>query len=228
MVIMRIGFLTGAGISAESGIETFRADTGLWANHPVEEVAFASAWRPDNYERVLNFYNDRRRDVTAAQPNAAHLALAELESKHEVIIVTQNVDDLHERGGSTNVIHLHGRVHEARSHGDPMEVWPVTGDMRMGDLDSYGEQARPNIVFFHEDLPNWEKAENAVRNVDLFVVIGTSLKVWPANTLLSTTQAPQLAIIDPKPVLPDLRRDIHIIRETATVGVRGLVDRLMS
>jgi NAD-dependent deacetylase len=213
--------LTGAGISAESGLATFRDAGGLWEGHRVEDVATPEAWRR-NPELVLEFYNQRRKAARDAQPNEAHRILAELESNFAVTIITQNVDDLHERAGSTHVVHLHGKLFESRSSLDPTLVYPVTGwELQMGERCERGSQLRPNIVWFGEMVPLMETAATITSSADIFLVVGTSLMVYPAAGLIDYAphQAPKY-IIDPK--APEGRHspDIHFIQEKATTGMR--------
>lgn len=176
--------LTGAGISAESGLITFRDSDGLWEGYNVYEVATPHGWQKDQ-ALVLDFYNMRRRNVAEAQPNAAHKALAELEKDFDVQIITQNIDDLHERGGSSNVLHLHGEIFKMRSVNDPFTTYPITGDILTGDMAPDGYQLRPHIVWFEEPVPLIEEAARIASAADIFVVIGTSLAVYPAAGLLS-------------------------------------------
>ncbi len=176
--------LTGAGISAESGLKTFRDADGLWNGYRIEEVATPEAWA-SNPQLVLDFYNMRRREALKAQPNAAHLALARLEACHDVSIVTQNVDDLHERAGSRRILHLHGQLVQMRSTRDPEQVFDIRGDIQIGDLAPDGAQLRPHIVWFGEDVPLIGTAIDIVRQADILVVIGTSLQVYPAAGLLN-------------------------------------------
>jgi NAD-dependent deacetylase len=173
--------LTGAGISAESGLKTFRDSDGLWEGYDINEVATATAWRRNAL--VQEFYNLRRRGVKEAVPNAAHLALAELENDFDVHIVTQNIDDLHERAGSTKVLHLHGEIFKMRSEKNETLVYPVTGDIRMGDLAEDGGQLRPHIVWFEEAVPMMDEAVRIARRADIFLIVGTSLVVYPAAGL---------------------------------------------
>ncbi|MFY0991908.1 SIR2 family NAD-dependent protein deacylase [Halomonas sp. C05BenzN] len=192
--------LTGAGISAESGIQTFRASDGLWADHPIEEVATPEAWRRDP-ERVLRFYDQRRDQVRRARPNAAHKALAALEKRgFRVSIITQNIDDLHERAGSRNVLHLHGEILKARSTVDPRMHYPLPrGGIAVGDLCDKGSQLRPDVVWFGEAVPHFADACEIVGEADLLLVVGTSLAVMPAASLLD--QAPfdaPCVLVDPE------------------------------
>lgn len=190
---------TGAGISAESGIQTFRASDGLWANHPVEEVATPEAWRRDP-ERVLRFYDQRRDQVRRARPNAAHQALARLEQQaFSVSIITQNIDDLHERAGSRHVLHLHGEILKARSTVDPRMRYPLPrGGIRLGDRCDKGSQLRPDVVWFGESVPHFVDACEIVAQADLLLVVGTSLAVMPAALLLehAPLDAPSV-LVDP-------------------------------
>lgn len=214
--------LTGAGISAESGLKTFRDSDGLWNGYNVYDVATPGAWKKDP-QLVLDFYNDRRRDVAAAKPNAAHIALAELEKDFDVTIVTQNIDDLHERGGSTNIIHLHGEIFKMRSEVDESLIYEIRGDIKLGDKAKDGAQLRPFIVWFEEPVPMIEKAAALMYNCDYFVVVGTSLQVYPAASLLHYAPAflPKF-IIDRK--IPDVQRSptLTLIEKPATEGVKEL------
>ena len=174
--------LTGAGISAESGLKTFRDSDGLWEGYDINEVATATAWRK-NPALVQEFYNLRRRGVKEAAPNAAHFTLAELENEFEVHIVTQNIDDLHERAGSSNVLHLHGEIFKMRSEKNETLVYSVTEDINMGDLAEDGAQLRPHIVWFEEAVPMMDEAVRIARRADIFLIVGTSLVVYPAAGL---------------------------------------------
>lgn len=176
--------LTGAGISAESGLNTFRDSDGLWENHKIEDVATPEAWKM-NPGLVLDFYNMRRKNVQDAQPNAAHFGLAELQEFFDVQIITQNVDDLHERAGSKNVLHLHGEILKMRSEKNGALFYPITGDIILGDLADDGAQLRPDIVWFGEDVSMMEFAVPIVESADIFVIIGTSLLVYPASGLVN-------------------------------------------
>lgn len=224
----KVVILSGAGISAESGIKTFRDSGGLWENHRIEDVASPEGWQR-NPKLVLDFYNQRRRQLLQAQPNRAHYALAELEKKFEVTIITQNVDDLHERGGSTKIIHLHGELLKARSEKNEQIVQPQTADIQIGDKAPDGAQLRPHIVWFGEPVPEIENAVPYVKAADIFIVIGTSLAVYPAAGLIHyTTYESEKWLIDPNemplPRIPNLK----FINEKATVGVDFLVNRLLS
>lgn len=221
--------LTGAGISAESGIKTFRDSDGLWEEHRVEDVATFDAWRR-NRALVLEFYNHRRRQLATVQPNAAHLALARLEEKFHVQIITQNVDNLHERAGSTNIMHLHGELTKARSSIDENLVYDVGyTDIREGDKCAKGSQLRPHIVWFGEAVPNIMVAASLAQKADILLVIGTSLVVYPAAGLLN--QAPSSIpkyLVDPKAEALSHIRNLTVIREKAGVGVPALVEKLLA
>ncbi|NDC77122.1 MAG: NAD-dependent deacylase [Chitinophagia bacterium] len=179
----RIAVLTGAGISAESGLQTFRDAGGLWNGYAIEQVATPEAWEEDP-QRVLDFYNMRRREAAKALPNAAHFALAALDVCHDVTVITQNVDDLHERAGSGNILHLHGELVKMRSERDTSRVYHWTDDIRIGDLAEDGGQLRPHIVWFGEEVPMLGEAIQIVREADIFVIVGTSMQVYPAAGLI--------------------------------------------
>jgi NAD-dependent deacetylase len=180
----RLVVLTGAGISAESGLKTFRDSDGLWEGYDINEVATATAWRR-NPALVLEFYNMRRQGVREAQPNAAHMALAELENDFDVRIITQNIDDLHERGGSSHVLHLHGEIFKMRSEVNEDLVYPVYETISMGEKAEDGAQLRPHIVWFEEAVPMMEEAARITRQADIFLIVGTSLVVYPAAGLVN-------------------------------------------
>jgi len=226
----KIVILTGAGISAESGIKTFRDADGLWENHDVMEVASPQGWEK-NRALVLRFYNDRRNHLKDVHPNAAHKALAELESKYKVVVITQNVDDLHERGGSSNIIHLHGELTKMRSVMDDTVIYDCTEDINVGDKAKDGYQLRPHIVWFGEMVPMLEVAAKEVMSADIVMVIGSSMQVYPAAGLVE--YAPDnipVYYIDPKPTINyELGRSNNLIvmEENATTGVRKVVDELM-
>ena len=188
MTKQRLVVLTGAGISAESGIKTFRDAGGLWEGYAIEEVATPRAWKR-NPELVLEFYNMRRQNVREAKPNAAHYGLADLEAYFDVRIITQNIDDLHERAGSSNIVHLHGEILKMRSEKNPSLIYPVHGDISPGDLAEDGAQLRPHIVWFEEPVPLIETAAEIVQQADILVVIGTSLVVYPAAGLVDFAPA---------------------------------------
>ena len=219
--------LSGAGISAESGLKTFRDSDGLWEGYDVREVATPGAWRK-NPQLVLEFYNMRRKNVKDAQPNAAHIGLAQLEKYFDVHIVTQNIDDLHERAGSSNVLHLHGEIFKMRSEWNTELVYPIFDDISLGQLAADGAQLRPNIVWFEEPVPLIEEAARRVAMADIFVVVGTSLAVYPAAGLIHYASArAKKFIIDKR--IPDYSGypDIVVIERPATQGVGVLVDQLI-
>lgn len=214
--------LTGAGISAESGLRTFRDSDGLWEGYNVEDVATPRAWRRDP-QLVLNFYNERRKNVAEAKPNAAHIGLAELESDFAVHIITQNIDDLHERAGSSNVLHLHGEIFKMCSDVDRSCVTDIRGDIKLGDVTEKGHQFRPDIVWFEEPVPMIERAMMVVAEADIFVVVGTSLQVYPAAGLVQ--YAPPFSrkfIIDKKIPYISGGSSITVIEQAATDGVKML------
>jgi NAD-dependent deacetylase len=220
--------LTGAGISAESGLKTFRDGDGLWEGHRVEDVATPRAWEKDP-ALVLEFYNQRRRAMLEAEPNAAHRALLRLEGKFEVTIVTQNVDDLHERAGSSRVVHLHGELRKARSTADSNFVYEISGpDLNLGDLCEKGSQLRPHIVWFGEMVPMMGQAVALAQSADIFVVVGTSLVVYPAASLIEFVPGESIKyVIDPvKPTLLGLP-NLKFIGAKAGVGVPRLVEDLL-
>ncbi|MFV0572918.1 MAG: SIR2 family NAD-dependent protein deacylase [Xanthomarina gelatinilytica] len=217
--------LTGAGISAESGIKTFRDADGLWEGHDVMEVATSEGFAK-NPELVLNFYNQRRKQLLTVKPNEAHIALAALESTYKVTIITQNVDDLHERAGSSNIIHLHGELLKARSSKNEQDIKTWKTDIQLGDLCLQGHQMRPHIVWFGEAVPMIEKAIDICETADILVIIGTSMQVYPAASLMDfvPSQTP-IYYIDPKPAKVNNRR-IKVIPKSATEGVKNLLDFL--
>ena len=214
--------LSGAGISAESGLQTFRNSDGLWNGYDVYEVATPEGWHK-NPQLVLDFYNDRRKDVSAALPNAAHIGLAELEKDFKITIITQNIDDLHERAGSTNVLHLHGEIFKMRSIADENRFYEIRGDIQIGDMAADGAQLRPHIVWFGEAVPMMEKATAVLYDCDYFVVVGTSLQVYPAASLLyyAPPHLPKF-IIDKKIPATEKQSNLHIIEMPATAGVEEL------
>ena len=218
--------LTGAGISAESGLKTFRDSDGLWEGYDIEDVATPRAWRK-NPQLVLEFYNYRRKNVTDASPNAAHFGLAELEKDWDVHIITQNIDDLHERAGSTKILHLHGEIFKMRSEHDEELVFDIRGDMKIGDLAPDGAQLRPNIVWFEEPVPTIPDAVSIVRSADVFVVVGTSLVVYPAAGLVNyaSFEIPKF-IIDKKIPYSSGVHNLVTIEKPATEGVKDLIEKL--
>lgn len=216
--------LTGAGMSAESGIATFRDSGGLWEQHPIEKVATPEGFAA-NPELVQEFYNMRRRELLNAKPNAGHYGLAEMEKDFDVHIITQNIDNLHEQAGSTNVLHLHGELMKSRSTGDPSLVYELDAsnpDIRMGDKCEKGFQLRPHIVWFGEAVPMIPQAETVCRKADIFVIIGTSMNVYPAAGLLNDVRSDvPVYLIDPKDVSTH-RHDVHHIQMGASKGVEEL------
>ena len=213
--------LTGAGMSAESGIKTFRDADGLWEGHDVMEVASPQGFAA-NPELVLDFYNQRRRQLFEVHPNTAHIALANLEKNYNVTIVTQNVDDLHERAGSTNVLHLHGELLKARSTYNEMDVQDWNHDLILGDLCVKGYQMRPHIVWFGEAVPMIEKAITICQTADILIIIGTSMQVYPAASLMHyVNPKTNIFYIDLKPAM-DSNAQVTVIAEKATVGMKKL------
>lgn len=221
--------LSGAGISAESGIKTFRDSGGLWEGHDVMEVASPGGWIR-NQQLVQNFYNQRRKQLLDCEPNQAHLILAELENDFNVSIITQNVDDLHERAGSTNIIHLHGELKKAQSTLDTSLVYDLDHwEIKEGDLCEQGSQLRPHIVWFGEMVPKMDEAMKIVASADIFVVIGTSLQVYPAAGLVEyVADETMIYVIDPKKPEVNFRRKVINIQENATNGMKTLEIMLKS
>lgn len=225
----KIVVLTGAGVSAESGLKTFRDHDGLWHNYRVEDVATLEAWERD-MDLVNTFYNERRKNLFEAQPNAAHIALARLEEKYEVQVITQNIDDLHERGGSTKVLHLHGELKKVRSSVDESLVYELKGwELKRGELCEKGSQLRPHIVWFGEPVPLITEAARLVQQADIVIIIGTSLQVYPAAGLIhyAFAGAPKY-YIDPRATAMPFIPMLEIIQKTAGEGVPELVDRLLA
>ncbi|MDJ1470893.1 SIR2 family NAD-dependent protein deacylase [Xanthocytophaga flava] len=225
----KIVVLTGAGISAESGIATFRDSNGLWEGHDVMSVASPEGWKR-NPELVLDFYNQRRKQAKTVEPNAAHYGLAKLEEKYNVVIVTQNVDNLHERAGSTKVMHLHGELFKSRSTVDPSLVYEMDGwEIKLGDTCEKGSQLRPDIVWFGEAVPLIEKAVIQALSADIFMVIGTSLVVYPAAGLIDYVpiEVPKYVIDLNMPYVAP-RPNLHLIEAKASEGVTKLVEELIS
>ncbi|MBA5630635.1 SIR2 family NAD-dependent protein deacylase [Moheibacter lacus] len=218
----KIVVLTGAGISAESGISTFRDANGLWENHDIMEVASIEGWRR-NPELVLNFYNLRRKQLKEVQPNSAHYFLKELEEKYDVVVITQNVDDLHERAGSSKIIHLHGELLKVRSEKDENLILDWSEDINIGDVAADGSQLRPHIVWFGELVPKLEEAIEEILTADIMLVIGTSLQVYPAASLIDFMEyGKPIFVIDPHSVSIPNNPHIQVIRKTATQGVKDL------
>jgi NAD-dependent deacetylase len=222
----RIVVLTGAGISAESGLKTFRDTDGLWEGYEVTEVATPRGWRK-NPSLVLDFYNMRRRDVAKAEPNAAHLGLAELQTDFDVHIITQNIDDLHERAGNTHVLHLHGEIFKMRSEHDETLVYEIREDILLGQQAEDGAQLRPHIVWFEEPVPMIEQAVPLVRSADIFIVVGTSLVVYPAAGLVDFTRPGTPTFIMDKKIPYTSRLDnLTAIELPASQGIAVLREKL--
>jgi NAD-dependent deacetylase len=219
----RLVVFTGAGISAESGIKTFRDSGGLWEEYRIEDVATFEAWT-NNRPLVLDFYNKRRRQVMSAQPNEAHLFVAELQKKFDVHVITQNVDDLHERAGSKKVLHLHGEIMKARSTADPDLIYSLkTDELKAGDKCEKGSQLRPHIVWFGELVPEMERANEIANTADLFVVIGTSLNVYPAAGIINYVRSyVPTWLLDPGDFNLDYVKELKHIKKTAVSGVEDL------
>ncbi len=225
----KIVVLTGAGISAESGVSTFRDSDGLWRNHRIEEVASPIAWE-NNRQMVLDFYNQRRKQLFEVEPNDGHLWLVKLEEKYNVQIVTQNVDDLHERAGSSNVLHLHGELKKVRSTSNPELIYTLDHwELKNGDNCELGSQLRPHIVWFGESVPMIETAMSIVSGADILIVIGTSMVVYPAASLINyvASDVPKY-YIDPKAFAVHGISNLSIITEKAGVGVPALVEQLLN
>ena len=219
--------LTGAGISAESGIKTFRDADGLWEGHDVMEVASPLGWEK-NMEMVLDFYNERRKQLLKVKPNAAHYALVELQKKYKVEIITQNIDDLHERAGSINVTHLHGELLKARSTFDEDLIMDWKKDIKPGDFCEYNHQLRPHVVWFGEAVPMFQKSAEITSKADIVIVIGTSMQVYPAASLVDfAPRNTPIYFIDPKPNITE-SGNLHILSKTAVEGVPELVEKLMN
>ena len=224
----RIVVLTGAGISAESGIKTFRDADGLWEGHDVMEVATPEGWHR-NQELVLEFYNQRRKQLLKVKTNKAHQLLAELEDNYDVNIITQNVDDLHERAGSNNVLHLHGELRKVRSTIDETLVYNWNSDLNLGDNCNKGSQLRPHIVWFGEAVPNLSIAEEITQTANILIIIGTSMQVYPAaNLIYHCKEGIPIYFIDPKPsISEDQFKNLTVIAENATVGMEKLYQLLI-
>ena len=228
MVKKKLVILTGAGISAESGIRTFRDMGGLWEEYDVMEVASYDGWL-QNPELVLKFYNDRRKQLKDAKPNQGHLSLAEAEKYFDVHIITQNVDNLHERAGSTKILHLHGELTKVESSVDSTLVHDIGyTELNLGDKCTKGSQLRPHIVWFGEPVPAMMEAIQITRQAEIFAVVGTSLNVYPAAGLLSyAPKSAPIYLIDPNEVAVQTRHNVHYIRENASVGVGKMLEMIM-
>ena len=217
--------LTGAGMSAESGLKTFRDANGLWEGHDIMEVATAEGFAKDP-KLVLEFYNQRRKQLLQVSPNSAHCAISSLEKTHKVTIITQNVDDLHERAGSKNIVHLHGELLKVRSTDDDSHIYNWKHDLNLGDLCEKGFQLRPHIVWFGEPVPLISQAIEICKTADSLLIIGTSLQVYPAASLVQYIPPEKdIFYIDPKPIMA-LNKHVTIISEKATTGVQKVIDEL--
>lgn len=227
----RLVTLTGAGISAESGINTFRDAGGLWEGHDVMSVASPRGWS-ENQDLVLRFYNDRRRQLKEVAPNLGHKALVNLEQYYDVTVITQNVDDLHERAGSSHIIHLHGQLNKVRSIQDETLITQTTEDIITGDLAADGHQLRPHIVWFGEMVPMLEEAAEYTAAADIVIIIGTSMQVYPAAGLVAYAPShADIYYIDPRPTISyELSRQdrLTVIEESATIGVPRLTEQLIA
>ena len=219
--------LTGAGISAESGINTFRDTDGLWEGHDVKEVASPIGWEADP-ALVLDFYNKRRSQLHTVHPNQGHISLVTLEKTHKVTIITQNVDNLHERAGSSNVVHLHGELLKVRSQFDEHLVFDWKKDLHLGDLCEHNSQLRPHIVWFGEEVPMLNHAISITKKADILIIIGTSMQVYPAASLIQFTPPnTPVYFIDPKPnISANDYNNLTVIAENASTGVTKLVSQL--
>ena len=221
--MQKLVVLTGAGISAESGISTFRDSGGLWEGHDVNQVATPEGFAADP-ALVLDFYNQRRRQLSQVEPNEAHRLLAHLEKRYEVVIITQNVDYLHERAGSHNIIHLHGELLKSRGVDNPEVTYPCTGDIHVGDKSPTGAQLRPHIVWFGEEVPMLEKAIAQVYSADILMIIGTSLQVYPAASLIDyVKEGTPIFYIDPNPSLHS-KGELTVIAQKASTGVAKAIE----
>ncbi|MDX2195900.1 MAG: NAD-dependent deacylase [Cytophagales bacterium] len=225
----RVVVLTGAGISAESGLKTFRDAGGFWEGYSIEEVATPQAWHK-NPELVLKFYNERRKQGIHAQPNAAHMALKELEKHTEVKIITQNIDNLHEKAGSKYITHLHGEIFKSRSTVDQRLVYDIQGwELKIGDLCEKGSQLRPHIVWFGEEVPLMETAINITLSADVFLIVGTSLLVYPAASLVEYVRpSVPIYVVDPNASAMNInRKNVHLYERTATEGVPEVIQKIL-
>jgi len=222
----KLAVLTGAGVSAESGLKTFRDSDGLWEGYDINEVATATAWKK-NPALVQEFYNLRRKNVKEAKPNAAHYALAQLEKEFDVHIITQNIDDLHERAGSTKTIHLHGEIFKMRSEKNEELIYPIYDDIKMGDVAEDGAQLRPHIVWFEEAVPAMEDAATVARQAELFLIIGTSLVVYPAAGLVNYVRrgVPKF-IVDKKIPYTSPLYNLTVIEKPAGEGMKEVKEIL--
>ena len=223
--MQNIVVFTGAGISVESGLGTFRDSGGLWEQFKIEDVATPEAFER-NPELVLDFYNLRRKQLLESKPNAAHISLNKLSEKYNLHIITQNIDDLHERSGSKNILHLHGKLMESKSSINDSLIYPIKGvDLKLGDLCKNGSQLRPNVVWFGEPVPKMIDAISITKKADIFIVIGTSLNVYPAASLLNyTNNAKRIILIDLK---AEQKKGVEVVKGKATIEVPRLVRNLV-
>jgi NAD-dependent deacetylase len=226
----KIVVLTGAGMSVESGLKTFRGEGGLWEGHKVTDVATPEAWHRD-MEMVLKFYNERRQQLLSVEPNEAHYKITALQEKFNVVVVTQNVDNLHERAGNKSIIHLHGELTKVRSTKHPHLIYDWQGDLNVGDLCEKGAQLRPHIVWFGEAVPMLESGIREMIDADIAIIIGTSMQVYPAASLIGFAHSKcEVYYIDPQPHISyelAARSNINVINESATTGMSRLVDQLL-
>lgn len=223
----KIVVFSGAGMSAESGIKTFRDSGGLWEQYKIEDVATPEAWEK-NKELVLDFYNQRRKQIIDAKPNDAHYLVADLQSQYDVHVITQNIDDLHERAGSKKVLHLHGEIMKARSSKYPELIYQLnSGEIKLGDVCEKGEQLRPHIVWFGEAVPEMDNATAITEDADVFITIGTSLNVYPAANLIHVVnpQTPKF-LIDPGDFNLDYIKNLTVIKATAVEGMKILSKKI--
>ncbi|WP_318640103.1 NAD-dependent deacylase [Flavobacterium ardleyense] len=221
-----IVFFTGAGISQESGLSTFRGQSGLWDNHKIEEIASPEGFAK-NPQLVLDFYNSRNAELQKVMPNEAHLLIAKLEEKYDVTVITQNIDDLHERAGSTKVVHLHGELMKCRSCKDENKFYPYDKAIKIGDLAEDGSQIRPFVVWFGEQVPKMDEAFAITESADLFVIVGSSMVVYPAaSLLLSVPFESETVYIDPNPSV-DHGINLLVIKEKASVGMQILIEEYL-
>lgn len=226
---MKIVVFTGAGISAESGIKTFRDSGGLWEEYNIKDVATPEAWKKDK-ELVLDFYNKRRKQVINAKPNPAHFAIASLQEKFDVHVITQNIDDLHERAGSKKVLHLHGEIMKSRSSVNPSLIYKVeNGEIKIGDKCENGSQLRPHIVWFGELVPDMERAYSITQSADIFLIIGTSLNVYPAAGLVNfVSPTSSVFLVDPNDPFLNNDSKVTVIKEKASIGVPMLAQQFLT
>ena len=223
----KIAVLTGAGISAESGLKTFRDSDGLWENYDLSEVATPEAWEK-NPKLVLDFYNMRRKQVIESSPNISHFTLAELEKEFNVQIITQNIDDLHERAGSSKVLHLHGEILKSRSTLDKKQYSIKGAELNYGDTCVNNAQLRPDIVWFGEAVPNMELALELCKDADILIIIGTSLTVYPAANIVDfVPESCEKYLIDPKDILSTSVKNLNFIKEKASIGIPILANKLL-